>query len=126
MVARSASGLVKLWTGFLGGAFVGGNNKRGIGAFGGGDGAGTFGGAGGFVVVDKQDWGQGLFHVPTDVVGQHAQEHVRAHSLGEPVADGTHVEFAVEAAKEPLDVFESLVAGHHISVGQGVVGQAGA
>ena len=31
---------------------------------------------GGFVVVVEQDWREVLFHVPADVVGQHAQEHV--------------------------------------------------
>jgi len=30
-------------------------------ALGCGDGIGAFGGRGGFVVVDEQDWGQGLF-----------------------------------------------------------------
>ena len=33
---------------------------------------------------------------------------------------------SVEGAEEPLDVFESLVAQHHIVVGEGVGGQASA
>ena len=126
-VARSASRLVKLCTGVsVGGAFARGFGQRVIGALGRGDGVGAFGGGGGFVVVDEQDWGQGLFHVPADVVGQHAQEHVGAHPIGQAVADGAHVEFGVEGAEEPLDVFESLVAQHHIVVVRVSVGQAGA
>src|SRR6185503_12302441 len=40
--------------------------------------------------------------------------------------DGPDIEFAVEGAEEPLDVFESLVAQHHIIGEQAVCGQAGA
>ena len=36
---------------------------------------------GGFVVVVEQDWREVLFHVPADVVGQHAQEHVLLHCI---------------------------------------------
>ena len=46
--------------GVVGGAFARGFGQRGIGALGCGDGVGAFGGRGGFVVVDEQDWGQGL------------------------------------------------------------------
>src|SRR6476660_2747842 len=112
--------------GVLGGAFTGGFGQRFIGALSCGDGVGAFGGSGGFVVVDEQDWGQGGFHVPDQVVGQHAQEHVGADPVGQPVPDGPDVEFGVEGAEEPLDVFESLVAQHHIVGGQGLFGQAGA
>ena len=49
-----------------------------------------------------------------------------ADPVGQPMADGAHVEFGVEGAEEPLDVFESLVAQHHVVVGEGVCGQAGA
>ena len=45
---------------------------------------------------------------------------------GEPVADGAHVQFAVERAKEPFDVFKSFVTQHHIAVGESLFGQAGA
>ncbi len=40
--------------------------------------------------------------------------------------DGAHVQFGVEGAEEPFDVFESLVAQHHIVAFEGVFGQAGA
>jgi len=40
--------------------------------------------------------------------------------------DGAHVEFAVEAAEESLDVGEVLVAAHHITAVEGLGGQAGA
>ena len=106
--------------------FARGFGERLVGALGRGDGVGALAGCAGFVVVVEQDWRQGLFYVPADVVGQHRQEHVGAHPIGEVVADGPHVELAVEGAEEPLDVFESLVAQHHIVVGEGVDGQAGA
>src|ERR1700687_5719735 len=41
-------------------------------------------------------------------------------------SDGADVELAVEGAEEPLDVFESLVAQHHIVAFEGLFGQAGA
>src|SRR6185503_9100069 len=115
-----------VYGGVLGGAFTRRFGQGLIGALGRGDGVGAFGGRGGFVVVDEQDWGQGGFHVPADVVGQHAQEHVGAHPVGQPMPDGPHVQFAVESAKEPLDIGEVLVAQHDIVAAQGVVGQAGA
>jgi hypothetical protein len=51
------------------------------------DRVGAFGG-GRFVVVDKQGLWPGLFHVPANVVGQHAQKHVDAHPVVQPMADG--------------------------------------
>ena len=60
------------------GAFARGFGERLVGALGRGDGVGAFGGCAGFVVVVEQDWGQGRFHVPADVIGQHPQEHVGA------------------------------------------------
>jgi len=92
----------------------------------GGDGISAFGGGGGFVVVDKQDWRESLFHVPADVVGQHAQEHVGTYSIDQPVANRGHIKFAVEGAEESLDVGEVFVAAHDIIAAQGGLGQAGA
>ena len=43
------------------GAFARCLRQRFVGALGGRDGIVAFGGRGGFVVVDEQDWGQGLF-----------------------------------------------------------------
>ena len=91
------------------GAFARGLLKRWVGALCGGDGVSAFGG-GGFVVVDKQDWRESLFHVPADDVGQHAQEHVGAYSIDQPVANRGHIKFAVEGAEESLDVGEVFVA----------------
>src|SRR6185436_7950070 len=71
--------------GVLGGAFTRGLGQGVSGALCGCDGGGAFGGGGGFVVVDEQDWGQRGFHVPADVVGQHAQKHVGADPVGQPV-----------------------------------------
>ncbi len=51
-------------------------------------------------MVVEQDRGDRLLHVPGDVVGQHPQEDVGADPDGEAVADGAHVEFAIEGAEE--------------------------
>ena len=48
-----------VYWGVLGGAFTRRFGQGLIGALGRGDGVGAFGGRGGFVVVDEQDWGQG-------------------------------------------------------------------
>jgi hypothetical protein len=47
--------------------------------------------------------------VPAEVVGQHPQKHVGADPVGQPMPDRPHIEFAVEGAKEPLDVGEVLL-----------------
>ena len=127
MVVRSASRLVKLCTGVLSAVCLRACfGQRSVGALGCGNGIGAFSGRGGFVVVVKQDRGQDLVHVPADVVGQHPREHMGADPVGEPMADGAHVEFGVEGAEEPFDVFEALVPQHHVVVVEGVGGQAGA
>src|SRR4029077_12646619 len=123
-VGEQAGGAVARGGG--GGAFARGFCEGLIGALGRGDGVGAFGGGGGFVVVDEQDWGQGGFHVPADVVGQNAQKHVGADPVGQPVTDGPHVQFAVEAAEEPFDVGQRFVPQHHVIVGEGVGARAGA
>ncbi|GFG92100.1 hypothetical protein MBOU_57780 [Mycobacterium bourgelatii] len=48
-----------------------------------------------------------------------------ADPVGEVVADGSHVKFTVEGPEEAFDVFESLVAQHHIVTAQGGFGQVG-
>jgi hypothetical protein len=90
------------------GAFMRGFLECLVRALGGGDGVGPFGCGGGFVVVLEQDWCQGLFHVPAEVVGQHPQEQVGTDPVGQPMPDGPHIEFAVEGAEEPLDRGEKV------------------
>jgi hypothetical protein len=92
---------------------------------GGRDGVGAFGCSCGFIVVLEEDWGQDLFHVPADVVGQHLQEQVGAHPLGQSVAERVDIEFALEGTEEPFDIGEVLLAQHHIVTGKFLVGQAG-
>ena len=75
MVARSASRLVKLRTGVLSSSVVrlrAAFARASLERWGRPDRVGAFGG-GRFVLVDKQGLWPGLFHVPADVVGQHAQ-----------------------------------------------------
>ena len=59
------------------------------------NGIAALGGRGGFVVVVKQDRRKDLFQVPTEVAGQHPQEHLGAHPVGQPMPYGPHLEFTV-------------------------------
>jgi hypothetical protein len=42
-------------------------------------------------MISEQDRRQHVTHVVFDVVGQHAQEHVRFHAMSEPVVHGPHL-----------------------------------
>ena len=73
MVARSVIRLVKLCTGVsssvrLRAAFFSASSERCAGA----TGSARLAAAVGLSLSVNEDWGQGLFHVPADVVGQHA------------------------------------------------------
>jgi hypothetical protein len=49
-------------------------------------------------------------HVVLDVVGQHAQEHVRLHAHREPVIDGAHLQIdALQRSERALDEREAFV-----------------
>jgi hypothetical protein len=69
--------------------------SRGVGTLGRNDGIAPLGGRGGFVVVVTQDRREGLFQAPAEVAGQHPQEHLGAHPVGQPMPDGPHLEFTV-------------------------------
>lgn len=81
-VARSASRVVRLCAGLPSAvSLVAASARAPQGEPLGGDDWGEPGGPGG-VVVFEQHGGQALLHVPGDVVGEHADQHVRA----DPVA----------------------------------------
>src|SRR5260221_177298 len=86
---------------------------------------GAWRGSGGGVVVFEQDRGEALMHVPGEVVGEHADQHVGADPAGEPVADGADEQVGVQAAEDAFDVFQGLVGLHRACGGQGVWGEAG-
>src|SRR6266699_3702194 len=65
-------------------------------------------------------------HVPGDVVGEHADEHVGGDPVFEPVADGADQQVGVQAAEDPLDVFQGLVGLHRGAGAEHAGGQAGA
>ena len=63
------------------------------------------------LMIGKQDRRQRVAHVVLDVVGQHAQEHVRFHAMSEPVVHGPHLQIdAFQRAEGPLDQRQVLVA----------------
>ena len=64
------------------------------------------------IVVEQQRLELGA-HVPFDVVGEHAQEDMRAHPVAGVVVDGTHLEVhGLEAAEGTLDGTQALVGAH--------------
>jgi len=83
MVARPAGRGVKLCTGVsssvrLRAAFLTAWSERWAAA----TGVGPFCRGGGSVVAAEQDWRKGLFHVPAEVGGQRAQEHLGTDPVG--------------------------------------------
>ena len=63
--------------------------------------------------------------MPGEVVGEHAQEHVRADALGEAMVDRADLEFgAFEGPERALDVLELFVGAHDLTRGQLGVGHA--
>ena len=72
-------------------------------------------GLGRLIGVGEHQLAPGLAHVPFDVVGEHAQEDVRAHPVGLAVVDRAHLQVdRLERAKRPLDVGQRLVVAHAV------------
>ena len=110
-VARSASRLWKLWTGAPSAvrpvallaraagercALATGLSRSGFG--------------GGLVVVVVEHRGEARAHVPFDVVGEHAQEHVGADAILQPMMDRADVQIdRLQAAKRAFDLAEGFV-----------------
>ena len=62
------------------------------------------------VFVLKQKGSQGSSHVPLHVIGEHAEEDVGFHPVGQSVVDGADVEIdGFQCPKGPLHHGESLV-----------------
>ena len=79
----------------------------------GGDHGGALLLGGGRVVVVEEQRCQGSPHVPLDVVGQHAEQHVRSHPVGPPVVERPDLQVhRLEAPKRPLDLRQVLVDPH--------------
>jgi len=67
-------------------------------------------------VIVEQDGGERLAHVPFQMIGEHAQEHVGAHAWADPMEDRTNVEVdGLEAAEGALDAGQALIGAHRIS-----------
>ena len=72
-------------------------------------------GLGLLVGVGKHQFAPGLAHVPLDVVGEHAQEDMRAHPIGQTVVDRAHLQIdGLERTEGALDVGERLVVAHAV------------
>src|SRR5271165_5606518 len=102
-----------------------GNGGRGALGFGDDTGAQRFGGM--LVGVVVEHGRQALAHVPFQVVCEHAQKHVGAHTLGQPVIDRPDLEIdGLDAAEGALHQAEGFVAAHRGGVVERSGGQAGA
>ena len=65
--------------------------------------------------------------MPGEVVGEHAEEHVRADAVVEVVVDRADLELgAFEGSERSLDLFEVLVGAHDLAGAELAVGDAGA
>ena len=70
-------------------------------------------GLGRLLDIGEHQLAPGLTHVPLHVVGQHAQEDVRAHPIGRVVMDRAHLQVdGLERAERALDVGQGLVVAH--------------
>jgi hypothetical protein len=69
----------------------------------------------------------GVAQVPFDVEGEHAEEHVRADAVFEPVVDPADLQLGpLEDAEVALDLFELLVGAHDVGRVKALGGDAGA
>ena len=127
MVAKSSRSVRKLCTGIPSGVRLSAALRRAEGeGFAGDDDGSARGVRSGRVVLVEQDGGEPLAHVPFDVVGEHAQQHVSAHALGEVVVDGPHLEIdGLDAVEGALDPAQSLVGAHRVLGSELSLGQAG-
>ncbi len=73
-------------------ALAGSFSARGVGALCGRDDGGSRGGSLGALVIVEQDRSECLTHVPFEVVGEHAQQHVGADPIGQAVMDRSDLE----------------------------------
>ena len=65
--------------------------------------------------IGKHQFAPGFAHVPLEVVGEHAQEDVRAHPIGCAVMDGAHLQIdGLERTEGALDVGQRLVVTHAV------------
>jgi hypothetical protein len=92
----------------------------GVGSQGGRDDGFAQGGGAGAVVILEEDGGEGLAHVPLEVIGEHAEEDVGAHAVGEAMVDGSDLEIdGLDRAEGALDEGEALVCGDRLGGGEG-------
>ena len=70
----------------------------------------------GWGLVFEEHRRPGVAEMPGEVVGEHAEEHVRADAVVEAVMDRADLQLgAFEGAKRALDLFEILVGAHDLT-----------
>jgi hypothetical protein len=66
-------------------------------------------------MIREKQGSQGLFHVPSYIVGQHAKEHVGPDSFLQPMANGPHLQGKpLHHPKRLLHLGEVLVGPDHL------------
>lgn len=87
---------------------------------------GTAFGCIGRVVIVEEDRGQDFAHVPFDIVGQHAQEDMSLHAIGQAMVDGADFEIdALQAPERPLHLAQALVGAHGLVGREDLFGHTG-
>ncbi len=65
------------------------------------------------ILVGKEQFAPGLFQMPLDVVGEHAEEDVGAYTIAQAVMDGADLEVdGLHRPKRALDLREGFVMAH--------------
>jgi len=111
IVARSASNVEKLWAIVpcavtLVRAFSSAPSERL---------AGATGSRSVRAIRRREQFAPHLFHMPLDIVREHREQDVRAHTVFQMVVDGAHVQIdGLEGAKSALDSAEKLVGVHRV------------
>ena len=80
----------------------------------------------GLVVIVKQQWRQGLSHMPLDVVRQHTEQHMCPAPFGQAVSDRSHLEIdRLQTAKRALHRRQAFVGTHRMRSLQRLRGHTG-
>ena len=97
-------------------ALGGGLAMSRAGALGWCDDGGSCGVSLGALVIVEQDRSERLAHVPLEIIGEHAEQHVSTHPIGQAVMDGSDFEIdRLDGTEGALGLAQALVGAHDIA-----------
>jgi transposase len=101
------------------GALGGGLATRSLGALSGSDDGGSCGGSLGALMIVEQVRSERLAHVPLEIVGEHAQQHMGADPIGQAMVDRSDLEIdGLDRTEGTLGLAQALVDPHDIAGSQ--------